>query len=171
VLLAAFALLDAPAGPVLADFPETIDGATDEALACSLPPRDDDGAHPAVAEARGLRAAYDRARGRSPHTAVGKVTGPDGIPEVVAAFVRIADGVALEDSGMLGDARDAALDVRAYYEEAAVALADHVPAARAAETWLFRTTETGGVLRAAQRELIDAGKITPPATLVPRGQE
>jgi hypothetical protein len=171
VLSAAFALLSAPAGPVLADFPETIDGATDEPLACSLPPRTVDGEHPAIEEARGLRAAYERAHARTPQTAVGKVTDPDGIPELLAAFVKIADGVALEESGMLGDARDAALDVRAYYEEAALAMADHVPAARAAETWLFRQTEAGSVLRAAQRKLIEAGKIAPPATLVPRGQE
>ena len=38
VLDAAFALLDAPAGPVLADFPVVIELET-EPLACSLPPQ------------------------------------------------------------------------------------------------------------------------------------
>ena len=115
--------------------------------------------------------AYDRARTQSPQTAVGKAGGPDDIPAQVAAFVKIADGVALENSGIQGDVRDAALDVRAYYEEAAAALAGHVPGARAAETWLYQTTETGRILRAAQVKLIEAGLITPPSVLVPRGQE
>jgi hypothetical protein len=44
----------------------------------------------------------------------------------------------------------AGLDVRAYYEEAAVALADHVPEARQAESWFYRTTEAGNALRRAQ---------------------
>src|ERR687897_828280 len=41
VLDAAFALLDAPAVPVLEDFPETIADEADEPLACPLPPRYD----------------------------------------------------------------------------------------------------------------------------------
>lgn len=169
VLLAAFAMLDHREGPVLADFPETVSAET-EPLACTIPPRENHGLHPAVDEAQSLRAAYDRGRARAPQTAVGKVTGPDGIPDVVAAFVRIADGVAISDSGLPGDVRDAALDVRAYYEEAAVALAGHVPAARAAEQWLYRETETGRVLRAAQRRLNSAGLAEVPV-IVPRGQE
>ena len=44
----------------------------------------------------------------------------------------------------------AALDVRAYYEEAAMALAGHVPAARQAESWFFRSTESGALLRRAR---------------------
>ena len=58
VLGAAFALLDSPE-PIVTAFGESItdDG---EMLACQLPPRHDPDAHPAVDEARGLRAAYDR---------------------------------------------------------------------------------------------------------------
>jgi hypothetical protein len=47
----------------------------------------------------------------------------------------------------------AALDIRTYYEEAALALVDHVPAARQAESWLFRSTEAGRVLIAARDAL------------------
>ena len=46
----------------------------------------------------------------------------------------------------------AALDVRAYYEEAAMALAGHVPATRQAESWFFRSTESGALLRRAPRQ-------------------
>jgi hypothetical protein len=45
------------------------------------------------------------------------------------------------------------MDIRSYYEEAALALAGHVPAARAAESWLFRSTQTGAVLHAALASL------------------
>jgi hypothetical protein len=48
------------------------------------------------------------------------------------------------------------MDIRAYYEEAALALAEHVPAARATESWLYRTTETGAVLKAAMAQMADA---------------
>ena len=54
----AFSLLDATE-PVVEAFDEAIidEG---EVLACAMPPIDDPDAHPAVAEARGLRPAYNR---------------------------------------------------------------------------------------------------------------
>ena len=65
----------------------------------------------------------------------------------------------------------AALDIRAYYEEAALALAGHVPAARQAESWFYRATATGGLLREAQRLLRDAEAPRPAwFPLVPVGQ-
>src|ERR671910_544074 len=36
------------------------------------------------------------------------------------------------------------------------AIADHLPAARAAESWLYRTTETGAVLKAAMTQMAQA---------------
>ena len=59
VLTAAFALLGA-AEPTVTEFGESITDDANEVLACPLPPRHDPDAHPAVDEARGLRAAYDR---------------------------------------------------------------------------------------------------------------
>ncbi len=67
VLDAAFALLDAE-GPVFAEFDEAISDDGEEMLACPLPPRHDPDAHPAVDEARGLRAAYDRGLATSART-------------------------------------------------------------------------------------------------------
>jgi hypothetical protein len=160
VLLAAFDLLDRPSGPVLEDFPETITDEADEPLVCPLPLRHDPRLPAAVDEVHGLRPAYDRYRASHGRSLVGRVIEPDGVADAVGAFARIADGTSWEDAGLPGPANVVALDVRAYYEEAALALVDHVPAARAAESWLFRTTATGKVLHRAQRAMRDAGAPT-----------
>ena len=79
MLAAAFALLDA-SEPIVTEFDESIADRGDEMLACPLPPRHDPDAHPAVDEARGLRAAYDRgvelSNGR---IAAGRVVAADDI--------------------------------------------------------------------------------------------
>lgn len=161
VLDAAFALFARPEGPVLEDFPVRIDDSAETPLACPVPPSVDPAAHPAVDEARALRPAYDRQLARSGRTTVGTVLGADGIPQAVAAFARIADGESPESAGLAGSPRAVARDVRAYYEEAALALADHVPDARQAESWLYRKTETGAVLRRAREALRAAGAPEP----------
>ncbi len=156
VLDTAFALLERPTGPVLEDFPETITEEADQPLACPLPPRYDPAVPAAVDEARALRPAWDRAREASGGTQIGRVVDADTIPDAVAGFVRVAEGVPWTDAGLPGDPAAVAMDIRAYYEEAALALADHVPAARAAESWLYQTTETGAVLKAAMTEMAQA---------------
>jgi hypothetical protein len=45
----------------------------------------------------------------------------------------------------------------AYYEEAALALVDHVPAARSAESWLYQKTAAGAALKRAQAAMRQAG--------------
>jgi hypothetical protein len=50
----------------------------------------------------------------------------------------------------------AALDIRAYYEEAALSLVEHVPAARQAGSWLYRMTEAGQPLVGASDALREA---------------
>lgn len=161
VLLAAFDLLRRPAGPVLEDFPETITDDADEPLACDLPPRHDPSVPAAVDEVQGLRPAYDRHRAATGRTLVGRVIGPDGVAAAVGAFCRIAAGTPWKEAGLAGSANEVVLDIRAYYEEAALAIADHVPGARATESWLYRTTETGGVLRRAQHAMREAGAPAP----------
>lgn len=148
VLDAAFELLDAPATPVLADFPEVIRDRVDEPLACPLPPRHDPRLPPAVDEAIGLRPAWERARAETGRTQVGRVVGPDAVPDALAALARVAAGVPWAEAGLPGDLPALLMDVRCYYEEAALALAGHLPEARAAESWLYRTTEAGALLRA-----------------------
>jgi hypothetical protein len=157
VLDAAFALLARPSVPVLEDFPESIADESDQPLACPLPPRHDPDLPLAVDEALGLRPAYERQLRHSGRSNVGYVIGPNQVPDALAAFERIADGVPLEDAGLPSDPRQTALDIRAYYEEAGMALADHVPGARQAESWLYRKTQAGSVLKRAQAALREAG--------------
>jgi hypothetical protein len=151
VLDAAFGLLDRPAGPVLERYGRSVTAGDQELASCPVPPRSGGTEPPAVDEARALAPAYRRAVSASGgRTLVGRVVGPEAIPDAVAALVRIAEGQPWEETGLPATPPDVVLDVRAYYEEAALALAGHVPAARAAEHWFYQGTETGKVLLAAQ---------------------
>lgn len=162
VLRAAFEMLEAPAGPVLLDYPEVIVDEQAEQLSCPLPPRHDGDSHPAVEEARGLRAAFERAGENTLRSGFGKKLTADTVPDAVAAFVRIADGTPFEDADVPGgDLLAAGHDLRCYYELAAMQLADHVPAARQTENWIYRQTETGKVIRAAAAAMKEAGVAQP----------
>ena len=163
VLAAAFTLLETPANriPILVDYPETITEQGSEALICTLPPRFDPQAHPAIDEANGLRAAYQRAFARTGCTAFGKALALDTIPAAVRGFLSLSDGVSIEQAGLPSDPASCAADLRAYYEEAALALADHVPAARQAEAWFFTKTEVGKLLLRAQAVLRQSGAPQP----------
>ena len=121
------------------------------------PPRHDPSLHPAVDESLGLRAAYERSRARTGRTGVARAGSADDVPAHLDALARIATGDRPDEVGLkLALVAPAALDIRTYYEEAALALVDHVPAARQAESWLFRSTEAGRVLIAARDALRDA---------------
>lgn len=157
VIEAALALLRRPNGPVLEDFPEVVTEGSATPLTCVIPPRDDSSDPAAVGEARGLRDAYDRQLRLSGRTGVGHAVKADQIPEAVAGMLRIASGVPLAESALPGQPSEVARDICAFFEEAAIAIAGHVPAARQAESWLFRNTSTGLVLKRAQLALRDAG--------------
>jgi hypothetical protein len=157
VLGAVFALLEEPAGPVLADFPERIAQEIDEPLACSVPVPEASG-HPAAAEATGLRAAYTRSVERLGRTNVGRIVDAAGVPALLERFARIAAGATAAECGLTGEElMPAASDVRAYYEEAALALSDHVPSAGQADVWLYRSTAAGALLRDARAALRSSG--------------
>ena len=149
VLDAAFALLDRIDGPVLADFPDTISDDADMPLACPLPPRHDPHAHPAVDEARGLRAAWQRTRLANGATQVGRVIQPDDVPDAIVLFVDVADhGAHWKAVAWPGkDLLTTLMDIRLYYEEAAIALVDHVPAAHQTDAWFYESTQIGALLR------------------------
>ena len=155
MLVAALALLDRTDVPVLVDHPERIVDDADSPLSCVLPPRHDPTLPDAVDEAIGLQAAHHRFRdAHGGRTGVCRLGGPDRIPELVAVMVRIADGAPWDEQGLdAAGLNAAALDIRAFYEESALALVEHVPAARQAESWLYRTTSTGAVLRRAHAAL------------------
>jgi hypothetical protein len=162
VLEHALRLLGAAAGPVFETFAEAIvdDGA--EMLACPLPPRHDPTAHPAVDEARGLRAAYDRAVARYGNRAgAGRVVDADHVADAVAAFARVADGADWKEAGIPGVPARVAQDVRGYYETAALGLSEHVPSAWAGTRWFFDHTQAGATLLAARAAMRESGVKTP----------
>ena len=154
VLEAAFALLEQPVGPVLVDFPETIQSKGGEPLACSLPPRYDPNLHPAIDEAQALRGAYDRAVAKNGRTSVGRAINADQIPAAIEQFIQITDGQAWDQVGFSAPPMQVVHDIRAYYEELAVELvADGPIAAWGVERWFYDKTEAGKVLLTARREL------------------
>ena len=157
VLAHAFSLLDA-SSPVLEIFPEVIQDDGTDVLACSLPPRHDPNAHPAVDEARGLRPAYDRAVARyGNHAGTGRVVDADHIPDAVQSLVRVAEGTPWKEAGIPGTPARVAQDVRGYYETAALGLIDHVPSAWTGARWFLDHTETGRILLKARSSMRDAG--------------
>lgn len=156
VLAQAFALLERPDGPVLEDFPETIASTGGEPLACPLPARYDPSLPAAVDEARALRSAWERSFAASGRTTVGRAVDVDGIPDAVAAFVRVAEGTPWKDAGVPGIPMLAAHDVRSYYQELAVEVADGPPGPWAVERWFYDETEAGRALLAARRAMRDA---------------
>ena len=156
VIDAAFALLERTDGPVLEDFPETIDDEVEEPVVCNLPPRHDPDVHPAVDEARGLRPAWERSREANGGTQVGRVISGEDVPDALAGFIEVVEGAPWNEVDFVGDPTTVLMDIRAYYEEAAMAMVDHVPAARAAETWYYQATETGTLVRAFLAAVKDA---------------
>jgi hypothetical protein len=158
VLDHAFSLLNASA-PVIESFTETIpdDG---QVLACSLPPVDDAHSHPAVAEARGLRAAYNRTVARTDgRIGAHRVVPADDVPAAIESFVRVAEGTPWKEAGIPGIPARVAQDIRGYYEAAAMALSDHTPAAFEATRWFLRETEAGrAILSARERMKADGVK-------------
>lgn len=158
VLARAFALLDAPSGPVLVDHPEVIE--TDEQpVACALPPRFDPNVPPSVDEARGLRKAYDRGLSRRGVSSVGRVITADGVPDALGVLDAIANGRDWETAGIPGGNTVALChDIRTYYEEAALELVDGPsPGGRAMEDWFFEQTEAGATVLAARTAIREAG--------------
>ena len=77
--------------------------------------------------------------------------------ELIGLFERLAAGEPWDSVGLSpAELHAAGLEVRGYYEQAALGLVDHVPAARQAESWFFQQTQTGTVLRLAQQRLRQA---------------
>ncbi|MEQ8839952.1 MAG: hypothetical protein RIB98_03150 [Acidimicrobiales bacterium] len=158
VLARAFALLDAPSGPVIESHPTVIEDSTD-AIACQLPPAFDADASPAVAEARGIRKAYDRVVERRGATSVGRSIDADTVPAALAALERIIAGTALKEAELPGkNTVGVCHDIRTYYEETAVELVNGpIGSGRAVENWFFESTEAGKVVLAARAALSEQG--------------
>lgn len=148
----AFSLLESDQ-PVIETFAEPIvdDGAV---LACAIPPQDDPDAHPAVAEARGLRAAYNRTvANHDGRLGTYRVIGPDDVVSAIESFIRVAEGTPWKEAGIPGIPARVTMDIRGYYEAAALSLSDHTPGAFEATRWFLRETETGKVILAARERM------------------
>ena len=155
VLEQAFGLLDADAA-VLETHPQVIE-AEEVAMACSIPPRHDASLPPAVDEAHGLRAAYERAVAKRGSTAVGRAIDADAVPGALDVLHQWAEGAPWKEVALPGKNTIAvAHDIRAYYTEAALELADGpTPGGRAVEAWFHEETEAGKTLMAARAALKD----------------
>lgn len=153
VLDHAFSMLQRTS-PGVETFAESVPDAGSEMLVCPLPPRHDPDAHAAVDEARGLRAAYDRAIERHGNrVGTGRTIKADDVPAAIEAFVRIAEGTAWKEAGVPGIPARVAQDIRGYYETASLAIVDHTPAAWASTRWFRDVTQAGQVIRAAQQAM------------------
>ena len=153
VITRALGLLERTDVPVLVDHPEVIDDDAELPATCALPPRLDPDAHPAVDEARGLSRAYARNLESAGRTAVGRIADAEGIPDLIERVVQLEQGATLDDVDLAhGKLVAAGQDIRAYYEEAGLQLAD-VTGARQLESWFYRTTQTGRLLRHTQQVL------------------
>lgn len=139
-------------------FPEQIKDSGEVPLSCTVPPAPGSGRPQAVEEALAYRAAYERRLARTGRTLVGRCISAEKIPDVIERFFAIAEGQGRQGVSLPGTMTDAAMDVRAYYEEAAIELAGHVPAARSADAWFFTQTLTGRLLLAVQKKLRDDGE-------------
>jgi hypothetical protein len=105
-----------------------------------------------------LRPAYERQLASTGRTVVGKIFGPESVPEVVGLLAKIAAGeTPWETLKTLGTPRLVAQDVRGYYEEAAMALSAHVPAANQADAWFFLKTAAGEALRGVAIRMREGG--------------
>jgi len=158
VLDAAFGLLARDSGPVLEIFPERIDDESDAPLSCAVPPPMGTGRSGATEEALAYRNAYDRHHSRTGRTLVGRCIGADGIPDAMEKFTAVAEGRPWRDLAFPGSLTDVAMDVRAYYEQAAIELSGHVPGARSTDSWFFQSTLSGNALLAVQRMLRHQGE-------------
>ncbi len=153
VLERAFALLDSTES-VLETHPEIIE--SDETpLACSIPPRFDDSIPPAVDEARGLRAAYDRSLAASGVTSVGRAIDVDTVADALDVMHQWAEGAPWKEVALPGKSTIAVgHDIRAYYTEAALELATGpAPGGRSVEAWFYEETEAGKTMLAARKAL------------------
>ena len=153
VLRRAFVLLDAD-GPVLETYPVVIE-ADETPLACSIPPRYDPNLPPAVDEANGLHAAYERARIKRGATSVGRTIGADEVADALGVLHLWATGASWKEHPLPGkNTIGVCHDIRTYYEEAALELVTGPPpGGRAAEAWFFETTEAGRTILAARRAM------------------
>ena len=152
-LMAGFELLKEPAGPVLVDYPERARTAVTEAVSCPLPPRYDPDLPKSIDEMRGLRPAFERAA----ENGTGLYVNFDLLEPGLAALERIEAGTPWTEADLPAPLHEVTLSIRNYYDQAALALADHIPGARSSETWFAQQTQTGELIHKTQKIIRASG--------------
>ena len=103
--------------------------------------------------------AYDRAVAKlGNRVGAGRTVAADDIGSAVQSFVDVASGTPWKEAGIPGIPARVAQDIRGYYETAALALAEHAPAAWAGTRWFFESTEAGRTIVAARKAMADNGE-------------
>ena len=156
VLIEAFLLLEKSAGPVLVDYPISIEDDADAPLSCMVPPSDTSDRNPAASEALGLLPAWRRTQEKYGRSTVGKVITAEQVPDMLDLFTRIRDGESWDKVGFPGDPTKIAADIKNFYEEAAISLNDSPPSARSAESWFVTETLGGETIQTARIKMKEA---------------
>ena len=156
VLIEAFSLLEKPAGPVLVDYPISIEDDADAPLSCMIPPSDTSDRKPAASEALGLLPAWRRTQEKYGRSTVGKVITAEQVPDMLDLFARITDGESWDEVGFPGAPTKIAADIKNFYEEAAISLNDSPPSARSAESWFVTETLGGETIQTARIKMKEA---------------
>lgn len=163
MLLAALRLLEAPSGPVLADYPEEAPAATGDEAAGQVCPvgfarqvDESDVGAVFLREIEELAPWHDLARERRGRSAVGLSDAPVRVSAgMLAAFLK-GDAVPLRESDSPGAALKLACeDVRAYYYEAAAARPGN-PDAAAIQSWFWKETAGGRAFLALRERCLAA---------------
>ena len=92
------------------------------------------------------------------------MTAPSRLLEVEplsAALARVAEGTEWSEAGIPGIPIETVHDIRSYYEELCLELADTSPQAWASEHWFYEETEAGKTILAARWAMKEAGVVQP----------
>ena len=178
VLTAALRLLEAPSGPVLADYPEDAPASDDEAQGVACPvsfaqAADSSPQAALVREVEELQPWHDRARERRGHSMVGlSKLSPVAAAQALAQFLRDQTITSIDGLNTGETVKLVCEDLRTYYYEAAAARPG-TPNADAIQNWFWRDTACGQAFLALYKICIassDASLQKLQATsLVPRG--
>jgi len=178
VLTAALRLLEAPSGPVLADYPEDAPASDDEAQGVACPvsfaqAADSSPEAALVREVEALQPWHDRARERRGHSMVGlSKLSPVAAALALAQFLRDQTITSIDGLNTGETVKLVCEDLRTYYYEAAAARPG-TPNADAIQNWFWRDTACGQAFLALYKICIassDASLQKLQATsLVPRG--
>lgn len=156
VLTAALKLLEAPAGPVLVDYPEDAPTSADDAQGVACPvsfvrAADSNSDAALVREVEELQPWHDRACERRGHSMVGlSKLSPVVAAQALAQFLRDRTIASIDGLNTGETIKLVCEDLRTYYYEAAAARPG-TPNADAIQNWFWRDTACGRAFLALQK--------------------